>query len=50
MLKGLKTKTSVKAEAIHILPSKTFIQVLHVYIMRNIKPCQAQLILNCVLL
>ena len=30
----------------NVFPSKTFIQIMYVYIVRNKKPCHAPLILN----
>ena len=39
-----------KQESFNLFLGKIFIQILYVYILRNTKPCQTQLILNCVLL
>ena len=39
-----------RQKSFNIFLGKTFIQILYVYILRNTKPCQTQLILNCVLL
>ena len=47
-LKTIKQRVSRK-KSFNLFPRKTSIQVLCVYIVRNIKPCQTQLILNCVL-
>ena len=39
-----------RENSVNLFPSKNFIQILYVYIRRNKKPCQAQLILNYALL
>ena len=48
-LKIKKRKVS-RQKSFNLFPTMNFIQILYVYIEPSIKPCQTQLILNCVLL
>ena len=48
-MKNKKQRVS-RQESFNLFAGKTFIQLINVYIVSNIKPYQTQLILNCVLL
>ena len=45
-----KKQRVFRQNSFNLFPSKTFIQISYVYIVRNIKPYRTQLILNCVFL
>ena len=47
---GTKKQRVSRQKSFNLFPDKTFIHIMYVCIVSNIKPCQTQLILNCVLL